>query len=161
MATISVKEIAAESRETVAALLAERWGTPLLVSRGRVHNGRELPGFLALSNDNSIIGLATFNVRNCECEIVSLDSLVERQGVGTRLFEAVMDKARKLNCRRLWLVTTNDNLHAIRFYQKREMRLVAVHRDAIVVSRKLKPSIPMVGHDSIPIRDEIEFELML
>jgi hypothetical protein len=59
------------------------------------------------------------------------------------------------------LVTTNDNLNALRFYQKRGFVLVAVHRNALEVSRKLKPEIPLVGMDSIPLRDEIELEMMV
>jgi ribosomal protein S18 acetylase RimI-like enzyme len=55
----------------------------------------------------------------------------------------------------------NDNLHALRFYQKRGFVLVALHRNALEASRKLKPEIPLVGIDGIPIRDEIELELVL
>ncbi|HEX7715028.1 MAG TPA: GNAT family N-acetyltransferase, partial [Bacillota bacterium] len=64
-------------------------------------------------------------------------------------------------CQRLWLITTNDNLAAIRFYQLRGFVLVALHRDAIAQSRKLKPEIPLRGIDGIPIRDEIELEVVL
>jgi hypothetical protein len=63
--------------------------------------------------------------------------------------------------KRLWLITTNDNLHALRFYQRRGLVLVAVHRNAIEQSRKLKPQIPKLGYDNIPVRDEIELELIL
>jgi hypothetical protein len=58
-------------------------------------------------------------------------------------------------------VTTNDNLGALRFYQRRGLRLVALHVGAVAESRRLKPSIPEVGHDGIPIRDELELELEL
>jgi ribosomal protein S18 acetylase RimI-like enzyme len=64
-------------------------------------------------------------------------------------------------CRRLWLITTNDNTDALRFYQKHGFMLVAVHRNAIEESRKLKPEIPLIGNNNIPIRDEIELEMML
>jgi hypothetical protein len=66
-----------------------------------------------------------------------------------------------VGCTRLWLITTNDNLHALRFYQKRGFMLVAVHRNAVEQSRKLKPEIPLYGKDGIPIRDEIELEMLL
>jgi hypothetical protein len=59
------------------------------------------------------------------------------------------------------LITTNDNIDAIRFYQRRGMRLVAVHRDAVDDARRAKPSIPMIGEYGIPIHDELEFELQL
>ncbi|MNV93512.1 hypothetical protein D3C71_1882140 [compost metagenome] len=61
----------------------------------------------------------------------------------------------------MWLITSNDNTRAIRFYQKRGLDLKAVHRDAITEARKLKPSIPLIGMDGIPIRHELEFELTL
>jgi RimJ/RimL family protein N-acetyltransferase len=81
--------------------------------------------------------------------------------VGTALIEAVTEAAREAGCRRLWLITTNDNLHALRFYQRRGFRLAALHRDGITESRRQKPSIPLIGLDGIPIRDEIELEMAL
>ena len=75
--------------------------------------------------------------------------------------EAVKEVACKAGCRRLWLITTNDNLNALRFYQKRGFALVAVHRNALEISRKFKPEIPLIGADGIPLRDEIELEMIL
>ena len=83
------------------------------------------------------------------------------RGIGSTLLEGVANEARRRGCRRLWLITTNDNLNAIRFYQRRGLRLVAVHAGAVDDARRLKPSIPLVGEDGIPIRDELEFELEL
>jgi hypothetical protein len=60
----------------------------------------------------------------------------------------------------VWLVTTNDNLDALRFYQRRGLRLVAVHAGAVDEARRLKPEIARVGEYGIPIRDEIELELV-
>jgi len=95
-----------------------------------------------------------------DCEIISLDSLVPSVGIGTALVEAVKETARAHNCKRIWLTTTNDNLNALRFYQKRGFILVTIHRDAVNIARKYKP-IPLTGADGIPIRDEIELELMI
>ena len=69
--------------------------------------------------------------------------------------------AKKNGCRRVWLITTNDNTYAIRFYQKRGFDMAAIHRNAINESRKIKPQIPLTGFDKIPILHEIEFEMML
>ena len=49
----------------------------------------------------------------------------------------------------------------MRFYQRRGLRIAAIHRDAIAESRKLKPEIALVGIGGRPIEDEIEFELPL
>jgi GNAT superfamily N-acetyltransferase len=92
------------------------------------------------------------------CEIVTLDNLGDRRGVGTALIEAVMETARAAGCRRLWLITTNDNLRALRFYQKRGFRLVRLSPDAVTAARRIKPEIPLVGEDGIPLRDELELE---
>jgi ribosomal protein S18 acetylase RimI-like enzyme len=93
--------------------------------------------------------------------LVTLDAFTEGQGIGSALLDAVTDEARRQGCRRLWLITTNDNLHALRFYQRRELRLVSVHRDAVDDARQLKPSIPLVGEYGIPLHDELELELPL
>jgi len=103
----------------------------------------------------------TYHVDGRECEIVTINSLEEGVGVGSALLTAVKDKAKSLGCRRLWLITTNDNLNALRFYQKRGLHIAAVYPGAMERSRRLKPSIPLVGKDGIPLRDELELELSL
>ena len=95
------------------------------------------------------------------CEIVSLDSLVSGIGIGSALVAAAQAMARSAGCRRLWLITTNDNLAALRFYQKRGFRLVAVHVGAVDGARRLKPEIPAVGLDGIALHDELELEFVL
>jgi len=52
-------------------------------------------------------------------------------------------------------------LTAQRSYQQRGFVLAAIHRNALEQSRKLKLEIPVVGSDGIPLRDEIELEMML
>ncbi len=149
-----------DDRPWVAEFLREHWGSPEIVTRGRVHDGTALPGFKAVSGQTPV-GLITYRMEAGECEIVSLDSLSEGVGVGTALIENVRRAAEKASCRRLWLITTNDNLYAVRFYQRRGFSLAALHRGALEVSRKLKPSIPLRGIDGIPLRDEIEMEILL
>ncbi len=64
-------------------------------------------------------------------------------------------------CRRLHVVTTNDNVDALRFYQKRGFVLCELRRDAITAGRRLKPTIPWLGTYGIPLRDELELERVL
>jgi len=148
-------------REWVRALVAEHWGADFVVVHGAIYRPHELPGFVAEDAHGQPLGLATYTIRDRGCELVTLNSLRERSGVGTALLDAVAGAARGAGCVRLWLITTNDNVHALAFYQKRGMRLVAVHRGAVDRSRGLKPSIPLVGASGIPICDEIELELPL
>ena len=94
-------------------------------------------------------------------EILSLDSLSERRGIGTALLDEAVLAARKADCLRVMLVTTNDNLYALRFYQKRGFDMVRLIRNAVDAARNIKPEIPLTGMDGIPIRHEIELELRL
>lgn len=131
------------------------------MSRGVVHDLVGYPGFVALENTDAgdRVGLLTYHIADDHCEITSLDSLRENVGVGSALIAAAQEVAQAAGCVRLWLITTNDNLRAIGFYQKRGFEMVAVHRRALDESRPLKPQIPLVGLHGIPLRDEIEFEV--
>ena len=102
----------------------------------------------------------TYTIVGDDCEIVSLDSLRPGAGIGTALIDAVKAAAVESGCKRLWLVTTNDNMNALRFYQKRGFVLVKVNRNVIEFARTLKP-VPLIGADGIPLRDEIELEMVL
>ena len=148
------------STEQAAAFLVQQWGAPIVVAHDTVYEPHTLPGFVAVQDDEWL-GVITYHIAGAACEIVTLDSIREGVGVGTALIEAVVAETRRGGCTRVWLITTNDNLHALRFYQKRGFRLVAVHRDAVERARHVKPEIPLVGNDGIPLHDEIELELIV
>ena len=158
MTNFTIRPTDAHDRNWTAPFVADRWGSELAVAHGTIYRPHELPGFVAIEEDNTV-GLITYHIDGDSCEIVTIDSLRSGQGMVTALIEAVKSVARKAGCRRLWLITTNDNTPALRFYQKRGFVLVAVHRNAVEASRRLKPEIPLFGEDGIPIRDEIELEL--
>ena len=160
MVNITILPINANDHEWVAQFMHEQWGSDKVISRGVIHYPQSLPGFVALYKGEKV-GLVTYNIVEGSCEIVILNSTLPSSGVGTALIEAVWDIAIKSGCKRLWLITTNDNLNALRFYQKRGFVLVAVHRNALEQSRKLKPEISLIGNDGIPLRDEIELEITL
>lgn len=140
--------------------MIERWGSEQVVSRGVLHQTCDLPGLAAIV-DSKPAGLLTYNVIDSNCEIVTLDSLHENIGIATALIDEVKKVAVENGYARLWLITTNDNIRAIRFYQKRGFTISAIHCNAIENSRRLKSQIPLIGIDDIPIRDEIEFEIRL
>jgi DNA-3-methyladenine glycosylase I len=158
--SVEVKDLGADDRQWAKTLLAQKWGTPQVVVHGAVFCPAELDGFVAWF-DAKRVGLLTFNVSYNGLEIVTLNSMKEGLGVGSALVDKACERARQAECSRVWLITTNDNLDAVGFYQKRGFELVAVHRHAVEVSRKLKPEIPLTGNNGIPIRDEVEMEMEL
>ncbi len=147
-------------REAIHTLLTRHWGSTRIVSRGRVHEADQLPAFVAL-RDHELIGLVTYDLDGDQCEIVSLNSMVEKQGIGTGLLDSVRIWAVLEGCKRIWLVTTNDNKAAQRFYANRGFTVKAVYQGIIEEYRKLKPEIPEAGVDGVPITDEIEMEMEL
>ena len=86
---------------------------------------------------------------------------MENRGIGSALIERVRAITAARGCRALRLITTNDNLRVIGFYQKRGFVLTRVNVDALEQSRKLKPGIPLVGEHGIPLLHEIEFSMAL
>jgi DNA-3-methyladenine glycosylase I len=138
----------------------DRWGDEFVVAHGVVYYPDALDGFVAFDGEEWV-GLITYLFSGRDCEIVSIDSTREGQGIGTKLMDVAVEEARKRNCKRVFLVTTNDNLNALGFYQKRGFEMVKINRGAVHESRKIKPSIPRIGMYNIPLRDEIELEIPL
>jgi GNAT superfamily N-acetyltransferase len=141
-------------------LMLNHMGSARAVAKGVLFNVLEQRGLVAIV-DKSPAALLTYNIQGKDCEIRTLHSEKEAMGLGTALIEAVKPIARETGCMRLWLITTNDNIHAIRWYQKRGFTIAAVHVNALEESRKLKPEIPLFGNEGLPLRDEFEFEMSL
>jgi GNAT superfamily N-acetyltransferase len=160
MKTFQIIRLTDDEKAWATSVLTESWGSAISVSRGRVYQGDELPGFIAVQKGKPV-GLITYCLNDKECEITTTNSMVEGKGIGSALVDAVKSVAVTSKCKRLWLITTNDNTKALRFWQKRGFNLKAVYPNAIEKSRKLKPEIPLLGDDGIPIRDEIELEMIL
>jgi ribosomal protein S18 acetylase RimI-like enzyme len=160
MSEFTIRSLKSADRDWVIQCIFESWGSEIVIAHNEIYHPADLPGFAAFAGDQAI-GLITYHIEGNACEIVTLDSWSEGQGVGTALIEAAKQAARRGDCKRLWLVTTNDNTHALRFYQKHGFVIAAFHVNAIEKSRFLKPEIPLTGADGIPIRDEIELEMSL
>lgn len=149
-----------ESDQTWAELLMkESFGGHLQARRGELIDVLALPGFVA-EHDDRPVGLLTYRRDHGECELAFIEALERYRGIGTSLVDALRREV--ADCERIWLVTTNDNLEALRFYQRRGFVLSALRVGAVDDSRRrLKPQISAVGEFGIPIRDEIELELRL
>ncbi len=148
-------------RPIVNELIKDEWAGPMIVTKGHTWNTSTLPGFVAIDDDKKFCGAVTYRISDGECEITSLNSLTENKGIGSSLITAVIETTKQNLCHRVWLITTNDNTHAIRFYQRFGFSIKAVYINAIEQSRKLKPSIPFTGIDGIPLLHEFEFEILL
>jgi hypothetical protein len=61
----------------------------------------------------------------------------------------------------VWLVTTNDNIDAIRLYQRHGFRLAELHSGGVDRARELKPQIPLMGQQGIEMHDELVFKQLL
>ena len=152
----SVRAVAERERAWLTETLAARWGGEEVMGRGRPRRPAELPALIALGQDDAVLGIATYCVEGEEAELVTLDALVPGRGVGRALVEAVAAAARTAGARRLRVMTTNDNLRALRLYQRTGFRLEALRPGAVDRARERKPSIPRTGDDGIPIRDELD-----
>jgi GNAT superfamily N-acetyltransferase len=129
--------------------------------RGELMTPAEHPGFLAWSDDH-LVGVATYVINGTSCELLTLHATTRFAGTGSALLAAVRVAAGRAGCTRLWVVTTNDNVDALRFYQRRDFRLTSLRPQAVEESREsLKPEIPTSGSYGIPLRDELELEMEL
>jgi GNAT superfamily N-acetyltransferase len=128
---------------------------------GELVHPMDHPAFVAETAGGRLAGMLTYVPGQDwqQCEILTLHADQQWRGAGTALIEAAAQLARRQGCTRLWVITTNDNVDALRFYQRRGFCLVRAHRGAVDRSRAcLKPEIPPVGAYGIPLRDEIELE---
>jgi ribosomal protein S18 acetylase RimI-like enzyme len=157
---MNIISLTKENREPVDQYIRENWAGPMLVTLGNLFDSRDLPGFLAVDGDE-VLGAVLYKIGGKDCEIASLFSLAERRGAGTALIDRVVETARTLGCGRVFLITTNDNTHAIRFYQKYGFSLKAVHIGSLNKARVLKSSLPEFGIDGIRLEHEFEFEIQL
>ena len=145
-------------RTKVQPIIEETWGSPLLAINGKLWDSRTMPGYVAIC-DTTVLGYLLYEFHDDVCEIMALQSVAQNIGIASALIECVKQTAKESNTNKVIVQTSNDNIHAIRFYQKRGFTIREVRIGALEISRQLKPSIPVIGKDGIPLRDEIEFEI--
>jgi RimJ/RimL family protein N-acetyltransferase len=129
-----------------------------MAAHGRLFEISELPGFIA-ERSGEWLGHVAYEIQGRMLEIVWIGSPRSGTGAGSALIAECVRVGLHLNLGRIWLVTTNDNVDALRFYQRRGFRLIALHPGAVAGARALKPEIPLVGSSGIPLRDELELEM--
>ncbi len=150
-------------REAVAADFdwihehAEAIGGRQVVSQGVLHTLAEHPGLVA-EEDSQPIGYAIYREEARACELLAIQVITQWRGYGSALLDALEDRCRGRGLESIRLSTTNDNLPALRFYQRRGYRLEALHPGEFANVLRLKgldPDHEVTGIDGVPIRDEI------
>jgi ribosomal protein S18 acetylase RimI-like enzyme len=154
---VNVRPLTDDDRPWLRATLRDGWGDEMMVGAGRLFFPAEHDGFVAGDRE----GVVTYRIDGGACEITLIESFDPGRGIGMALLDAVVAAARAAGAERVWLVTTNDNLHARGWYERRGFRVTAVREGAIdEARRRWKPSIPLRNERTgVPIRDEIELEL--
>jgi ribosomal protein S18 acetylase RimI-like enzyme len=155
-----IRDLRESDRTWAGAVVEEHFGSTRVVSRGRLHDTRMLHGLVALQGGVRM-GVLHYRIQDAQSEVVTLVAVSRRRGVGRALLQAARSLAGSRGCRRLWLVTTNDNTTALAFYRALGGHRAAIHRGAVREARRLKSEIPAVAQDGTPIEDEIEFEWCL
>jgi len=141
-------------------LVAELWGSEAIAVHGSLFRPADLPGYIA-ERAGRLVGLLTYDVAGDMLEIVTLNAIERRSGIGTMLIDAAVNAARRKGCREIRLTTTNDNVDALRFYQRRGFRLAELRPGAVDRARREKPEMPRTGDYGIPLRDEIDLVLLV
>ncbi|MFD1696325.1 GNAT family N-acetyltransferase [Roseibium aestuarii] len=154
--SVEIRPLSGDDHARVHDFLTQRWAGPVMLLGGEAIDASRLPGFIAMDGDE-IAGLVTIIKRDAEWEILTLDSINRWGGVGTQLLDAVVDDARKAGIGRLTVRTSNDNLDAFRFYQRRGFRFENIVQGVIDQEREQKPEIPLRGEYGIELHDEILF----
>ena len=159
--SLNIRPLVTGDRDWAARYWRERWGSERIALHDRLYDIMDLAGFVA-ERDGEPTGVVTYLVTGDECEIMTLDCITQFAGTGTALVERVKTAAIGRGCTRLTVTTTNDNLDALRFYQRRGFRLAAIDPGAVDRQRRtLKPEIPVVGEYQIPVRDELHLRMDL
>jgi GNAT superfamily N-acetyltransferase len=160
ISTIVVREALPEDQPAVDAFL-EVHNTAVVARLGELIDAR-LPPALIAHDGSRIVGVLTWVAHEEAFEVLTLHVTDQWHGTGTALLDGARRLAASLGFRRMWLITTNDNTDGLRFYQRRGFRLARLHRGAVDRSRAtLKPTIPDIAANGIPIHDELELELDL
>ena len=160
MTDFTLRLTTTEDMDLTRQLMEQYWGGEPLVIRAKKYYPSKLDGIIA-TRENKIIGFLFYEIEGTSCEIVVFEALEKFKGIGTAILNKLKNIVKEKGCNRIFLMTNNDNLDALRFYQRRGFHICGIHLDSVKTSRKVKPEIPMTGDYGIPLRDEIDLELML
>ena len=158
---MNIIALSEKHKEEVERIAAKSWGSFFIVAHRELFDMRTLPCFIAISDKDEILGYCYYRNESNEYEIMAIEAVKPNSGVGSALIKAVAARAQSENCGRVYLQTSNDNTHALRFYQRRGFVICDVRLNEFEYLRKLKPEIPLIGDNDIAILHEIELEFLM
>lgn len=153
-------EVTDADREELREFIIAHWFDERIMSCGTIHVPHRGHGML-VRRDGRIVAALTYDMTSQGMEVLTLNSALEGQGIGSMLILSAIEKSRRLGCGRIWLTTSNDNLKAVSFYQRLGFRIVGVNLDAVDEERRMNPRIPTHGERGVRMRDELVLELVL
>lgn len=154
---MKIRQTTKQDLPWVKKVFQDQWSGDFIISVGKKHYPKDLLGIIA-EEKGKRLGLLTYEVINKQIEITSLNSFEENRGVATTLIKHLIKVAKKRGIKRVFVITDNSNLRALGFYQKRGFVIKAVYSNSFEELRKIKPQIPKISENGIPLRDEIELE---
>jgi GNAT superfamily N-acetyltransferase len=132
------------------------WGGLHSVINGAEIDLTTMPALIAGDHD----GIAIFR-EFPKPELLLLHVITTSSGVGSALLDALATFLQLRGRSTLSVTTTNDNVAALAFYQRYGFRLKELRLNKVEEARIVKPSIPAIAENGIPVRDEIELILNL
>src|SRR5215831_7846323 len=153
-----VREATDEDRTVVRDLFSRDFGRTRIVAFGELMDLDQMPALVAVMHAEPAGALA-YRLLGDALHIVALatDPMWQRSGVGGHLIAEAELLARRLQLKRLVVATTNDNLPALYFYQRRGYVLIHLEPNSIIHHTQQQVS----GFAGIPVRDEVRLEKKL
>lgn len=155
---VFVREAIDADRPAMRLLFERDFGRTKIVAFGEVMDIDQMPALVA-SMSTDLSGALAYRLFGDALHMVALatDPMWQRSGVGGHLVAEAELLARRLNLQRLVVATTNDNLPALYFYQRRGYRMTVLVPDSIIAHT----GQAVAGFAGIPVRDEVRLEKRL
>ena len=156
---VFVREAAEADARATLELFHRDFRRTQVLAFGEMMDLAVLPAVVA-EMKGEIAGALAYRLLPDVLQIVALatDPMWQRSGVGGYLVAEVELMARRRGLGRVIFCTTNDNLPALYFYQRRDYRITELVAGALLPH--IKPAFAC-GFAGIPVRDEIRLEKVL
>ena len=161
-AGIEVRPLTRDDIGWATEVLERHLGGRHQARRGEVIDVLEGDGLVAWRGERRVGLLTSRPDGPGRVELAALLAVDPGSGVGSALVAELVEQARAGGAHEIRVTTTNDNLTALAFYQRRGFRLVELRAGAVDDARRtVKPSIAEIADNGLPIRDELELSLGL